>query len=294
MESPTSKSTEYKRTSKGGKIVVFSQSKKREGYEADLVNLEDTFKNLLKCTYIVYEDLAAKKINEYLELYVKGSEDPHDYIMFIVLAHGGYLKEDDKVGGGGRKGELCIKAHDGIFVPVRHFKRLFTANSIKGYTDGQPRVLLINCCRDVKEDLLDTKAPMETALIYRDGTPIWPSFEEMETNYDVPMPQANYCIVYSTVEGRYSYRHPKQGTLLVHELCKEIKSNPEKEFLIMIRDINSKTSYKKLYPTEKGQVVLFQSTLTKEFKLAPKKFWNVDSTIDLVLITCFFGIWLYC
>ena len=54
---------------------------------------------------------------------------------------------------------------------------------------------------------------------------------------------ADILVMYSTIEGHYSFRNPEKGTCFIQALCEEFAENHKEHLLNILTFVNSKVAY---------------------------------------------------
>ena len=77
----------------------------------------------------------------------------------------------------------------------------------------------------------------------------------------------DYIIFHATLPGSFSYRHNKNGSLLVQTLCKSMKECPEEDLLTHSTSVLATISHQDELPGGDVQVCEVSHTLRKRFVL---------------------------
>ncbi|CAL8096745.1 unnamed protein product [Orchesella dallaii] len=200
-----------------GKAVIFNHMKfengqsTRHGTETD----EQKLKNcLLRLGFevFVHRDLKRLEIMDVLHELRKEDHSDSDCLLIVVLSHG----EKNK-----------IYCSDSEYKPEMLWDS-FTADVCPTLA-GKPKIFFIQACRG---DQLDSGIVLKANRTQTDSLPQ----KEEIMNYVVPN-RADFLIVYSTVEGYYSWRNTTEGSWFVQSLTKVLTSHKNKKDLLSMMTI---------------------------------------------------------
>ncbi|ODN05844.1 Caspase-1 [Orchesella cincta] len=238
---------------KRGKAVIFNHMKfengqsTRNGTETDEQKLKNCLLSL-GFEVIVHRDLKRLEIMDVIYELRKEDHSESDCLMIVVLSHG----EKNK-----------IYCSDSDYKPEMLWDA-FTADVCPTLA-GKPKIFWIQACRG---DQLDAG----TKLRSRTQTDSLPQKDSM--NYVVPN-RADFLIVYSTVEGYYSWRNTIEGSWFVQSLTKVISNYKNKKDLLSMMTIVCREvalNFESNVPNnssfdQKKQIPMINSTLIRDIYL---------------------------
>ncbi|KAJ8945946.1 hypothetical protein NQ318_016774 [Aromia moschata] len=200
----------YKKHERRGIAIIFNQEKfyspgcsTRLGTNKDRDDLEEVL-NRLKFDVKVYNDLIYEEIIEVLEVVSKMNHANHDCLLIAVMTHG----EDGK-----------LYAKDRPF-PTRKLWTPFSGIHCPSLA-GKPKLFFIQACRGDKTDPGVMVNCTET------------DSSQDENVYSIPV-TADTLIMYSTVEGYFSWRDPKNGSYFIQSLVRQLKEHHQNRDLLSI------------------------------------------------------------
>lgn len=56
---------------------------------------------------------------------------------------------------------------------------------------------------------------------------------------------ADLLVMYSTAEGYYSFRNPKDGSWFIQALCEELRENPHEDLMTILTGVNRRVAFAK-------------------------------------------------
>ncbi|XP_069689291.1 caspase-like [Periplaneta americana] len=178
-----------------GVALIFNHEKfdrmpARTGSSKDCANLSHELKEL-GFEVRSHKDLSYVEMAAILNETSKEDHSLADCLMVVVMSHGdpGYLHTRDTVY---QTQELWMR---------------FTGNKCPSLI-GKPKLFFIQACRGTQVD-------SGVAVDQVDGYTM---------SYMIPT-HADILIAYSTVEGHYSWRNPRQGSWFIQALCQELSTN---------------------------------------------------------------------
>lgn len=136
---------------------------------------------------------------------------------------------------------------------------------------GKPKLFFIQACRGklVDPGVIKPKFPRGKIIDHVDAT------SEEEEEYFIPN-LADLLIMFSTSEGYYSFRNPKEGSWFIQSLVREFEENSHKELMTILTGVNRRVAYDFQSYNLKSkmdackQIPNIISMLTKGFKFVPK------------------------
>ncbi|XP_063222135.1 caspase-1-like isoform X2 [Bacillus rossius redtenbacheri] len=157
-------------------------------------------------------------------------------------------------------------ASDGAY-PVKDLWQPFTADKCPSLA-AKPKLFFVQACRGKKVD----DGVRVTQTLERD------SIDGSLTSYTIPI-QADILVAYSTVEGYYSWRNPRNGSWFIQSLCKELRVNGASHHLLTLLTFVCRrvaVDYQSAVPFNyemdlKKQVPTITSTLTRLVYFPSKK-----------------------
>lgn len=170
-------------------------------------------------------------------------------------------------------GPHSLHAKDSCY-PVESLWANFIGNRCPSLI-GKPKMFFIQACRG---EALD-----QGVVFYPERQNDKKDCETYEGSNSSP-PMADLLVMYSTYEGHYSWRDPKNGAWFIQSLCSELKANGNKrELLTLLTGVSRRTAYEfqSHVPDDeeynaKKQMPCVVSTLTRSFyftdKATSKKF----------------------
>jgi caspase 7 len=135
---------------------------------------------------------------------------------------------------------------------------------------GKPKLFFIQACRgdQVDHGVLLKDESLES-LSNKSGFTGEPAFK-------IPA-MADFLIMYSTVDGYYSFKSPTNGSWFIQALCDELLESPHEEIMTILVGVNRRVAFimesyvpsRPEYDRAK-QMPVIQSMLTKSFRFANK------------------------
>ncbi|KAJ9575402.1 hypothetical protein L9F63_025647, partial [Diploptera punctata] len=189
------------RHSRRGIAIIFNHKKfsmmaSRSGTDKDCVNLSVQLQNL-GFEVRSYDDLTFGELSQVLSTTSKEDHSNADCLMVVVMSHGdpGYLHSRDRRY---QTEELWLR---------------FVGNKCPTLA-GKPKLFFIQACRGTKVDSgVRVEVDSGKSLDETDGYTV---------SYTIPQ-HADLLIAYSTMEGHYSWRNPRQGSWFIQALCEELE-----------------------------------------------------------------------
>lgn len=244
-----------------GLVLCFSQSRDRNGNETDLNNIKTTFEQHLGCLVIHFPDKSRQDITNILNLVKQVTNLLFDYLVIFVLAHGFRSSID---------GHEYIKDCNNQKIPTELFIKFVRGGILRKFY-GKPKLLFLQTCRTVddEEHSIDKEVMQRNPFRSRvdsdsEGVYMYRSFRgrfatfsmglrmvsnsrrnavtvnQIERRRQSMVPLCEYMIIHSTVPDEYSFRHPQAGSLLIAELCNNLRQDPKAYLDEIIVNINQK------------------------------------------------------
>ncbi|KAJ3660714.1 hypothetical protein Zmor_005150 [Zophobas morio] len=237
--------------SKRGIAVIFNhvdfshpECSRREGSDKDRDDLVEMFHDL-NFNVSVHNDLTAHDIASELIKVSRMDHTDSDCLAIVVMSHG-------------NNGKLYARDRE---YPTRTIWEYFTANNCPTLA-GKPKLLFVQACRG---SCLHSAATLhyQTGGVEEDSSSV-------DAYYSIPV-MADILVMYSTVEGYYSYRDPGKGAYFIKSLVKEMKQyHKTKDLLTILTFVNREvavdfTSYEPGSPEQCGhkQICSIVSMLTR-------------------------------
>ena len=191
----------------------------------------------------------------YMILIVVSKEDhsKNDCLLVSVMSHGGK--------------DGTILAADKNY-NVQELWKNFTGVECKSMI-GKPKLFFIQACRG---ELFDSGVYDDV-----DGT----------VKTVVTSTHADFLIMYSTVEGYYSFRNTANGSWFIQALCEELGTNLKDDFMCILARVNNRVvKMISNFPNnpefnEKKQTSKIESTLTKSIYFFDKLSIPVDEVLKV-------------
>lgn len=245
-----------------GALVVFNQKhiigyNPRSGTDADVKELLISFGRM---GFNIYEKYLHKDLDRrtFLERVKNIAQDEFldnvNCLVVVVLTHG-------------EPGDRLITT-DGGFIFVSDITSVFSSSP---HLTGKPKLFLIQACKGEEKtdmtqqvDSMDSSNVKESAVISEDKK-IVTDYTFNGTLHD------DMLIVYSTVEGKVSWRHTEEGSWLIQEFCRNMSTFGRTEDVVSIITRTLKCIASIYYSESDNniykQMPVFISTLTKDFYL---------------------------
>ncbi|KAL7022379.1 hypothetical protein ACKWTF_012217 [Chironomus riparius] len=241
-----------------GFALIFNQVKikgesERKGSEKDAKDLAQVL-NEIGFTVRICTDFSSKEI--YQNLYTLSQQDhsDNDCLLITIMTHG---KRDGK-----------IFSSDGEIL-VNDLWENFLGDKCETLI-GKPKLFFIQACRGTSTDpgiLLKPKPPIRAATLADtvDAKAVKEEFFVLPTLADL-------LVMYSTAEGFYSFRNPKDGSWFIQALCEELRENSHEELMTILTGVNRRVAFAKqsyvphIHELDASkQMPIIQSMLTKGF-----------------------------
>ncbi|KAG8233288.1 hypothetical protein J437_LFUL012223 [Ladona fulva] len=212
---------------------------KRSGAEEDGRTLSYTMKHL-GFDVREYKDKESSEIMEILSQVAGENHTEHDCLLVAIMSHG----EENGI----------LFASDYAYKVDEVWGR-FKADKVPTLA-GKPKIFLFQACRGKK---------LEKSVITFDST-------DSSSSRGLILPSsADFLMVYSTVEGHYSWRNTTEGSWLIQDLCKELnKDARSKDMLTILTNTLRRVAYTRFSSTpttpdmnRRQQMPVFSSTLTR-------------------------------
>lgn len=210
----------------------------------------------------VFDDLSRKEVLETLKEVSREDHTENDCLVVVVMSHG-------------EQGVLY--ARDNKY-NVDSLWKNFIGTSCPSLI-GKPKMFFIQACRGEQFD-------EGVALVARGPKDMVDSRHEPVV-YSIPA-MADLLVMYSTYDGYYSWRNPKQGSWFMQSLCKELTLNGRsKDLLLLLTGVTRRTAfeYQSFVPYDERmdamkQIPCIVSMLTKVFYFTKKTKSKVVTDID--------------
>ncbi|KAJ6637846.1 Caspase-1 [Pseudolycoriella hygida] len=174
---------------------------KRHGTEIDCQRLRKAFE-LLDFKVKEYHDLKREEINKELQKVADMDHGNNDCIVVIVLSHG-------------ETGRL--EALDGSYDVNEIWEPFLSCPTLV----GKPKIFFIQACRGSQTDPGIPVMSMEDASTKGDMVD---SLGSKPKHFLIPS-MADLLVMYSTYEGYFAFRNPRQGSCFIQALCDELELN---------------------------------------------------------------------
>ncbi|XP_053685960.1 caspase-like [Sabethes cyaneus] len=238
----------------------FSTMAKRNGTDKDRDDICNVLKNL-DFDVRVFDDLNRKELLDKLKEVSRENHTENDCLLVVVMSHG-------------EQGVLY--ASDNKYT-VESLWKNFVGDACPSLI-GKPKLFFIQACRGEQFD-----AGVSFRSVSKD---VVDSINEPVT-YSIPA-MADLLVMYSTYDGFYSWRNPRQGSWFVQSLCKELTENGKvRDLLTLLTGVTRRTAYEfqSFVPYDKQmdrkkQVPCLVSMLTKTFYFTKKTKSRVVTTIN--------------
>ncbi|CAH1179716.1 unnamed protein product [Phaedon cochleariae] len=194
----------------------------------------------------ILTDATTKEISDKLKQVADMDLKEYNFLIVYFLTHGDYFNKLHTKDG-------TVKAHD-IW---EHFRKCRSL-------ENKPKMFVFQAC---KGDKFTTTGTSSEGI----ETPNIVPYSAFKTEHLAP----DMLVVYSTLEGRFSYRNPLTGSWFIQELCKNINTYGKRDDVISLLTRTAKCVSGNYYheghlPYEK-QMPIFISTLSKKFYLNRNK-----------------------
>lgn len=240
----------------------FSTMAKRNGTDKDRDDICNALYGL-DFDVRVFDDLSRKEVLEQLKEVSKLDHSDNDCLLVVVMSHG-------------EQGVLY--ARDNKY-NVDSLWKNFVGNSCPSLI-GKPKMFFIQACRGEQFDegvtFASSNAPKD--MVDSRHEPVL---------YLVPA-MADLLVMYSTYEGYYSWRNPRQGSWFIQSLCTELDEQGRvRDLLTLLTGVTRRTAYEyqSFVPQNekmdaKKQIPSIVSMLTKTFYFTKKTKSKVVTDID--------------
>ena len=137
---------------------------------------------------------------------------------------------------------------------------------------GKPKLFFIDACRgDLTDPGVIFKPKQDSLEKLKNGDEV----DAQLTDQIFVIPKlADLLVMYGTVEGYQSIYVPNNGSWFIQTLCKELRSNPNKDLMWILTGVNRRLAYEKEAnienKPEKKQMPQIISMLTKKLYFHPK------------------------
>ncbi|XP_001849630.2 caspase [Culex quinquefasciatus] len=269
-EKPVSRPTleEYYDTTNGrrGQALVFSHMNftamaKRNGTDKDRDDICTALYEL-DFNVHVYEDLSRKEVLETLKKWSLEDHSDSDCLVVVVMSHGE---------------EGVLYARDSKYNVDALWKN-FVGNACPSLI-GKPKMFFIQACRGEEFD--------EGVTLKTDGPKDMVDSKKEQVSYSIPA-MADLLVMYSTYDGHYSWRNPKQGSWFIQSMCREFKENGRiRDLLTLLTGVARRTAfeYQSFVPNNEKMDAMKQmpclvSMLTKTFYFTKKTKSKVVTAIE--------------
>lgn len=241
----------------------FSTMAKRNGTDKDRDDICRVLDDL-DFDVRVFNDYSRKELLETLKDVSKEDHSNSDCLVVVVMTHG-------------EQGVLY--ARDNKY-NVDSLWRPFIGKACPSLI-GKPKMFFIQACRGEQFDEGVTfKAASSTSRDMVDS-------RDERVTYSIPA-MADLLVMYSTYEGYYSWRNPRQGSWYIQALCTELKENGKvRDLLTLLTGVTRRTAYEyqSYVPYDdrmdcKKQIPQIVSMLTKTFYFTKKTKSKVVATIE--------------
>ncbi|XP_065084025.1 caspase-like [Ochlerotatus camptorhynchus] len=229
----------------------FSSMAKRNGTDKDRDDICNVLYGL-DFEVRVFDDLSRKEVLETLKEVSREDHTDNDCLVVVVMSHG-------------EQGVLY--ARDNKYTVDSLWKN-FVGKSCESLI-GKPKLFFIQGCRGEQLD--------EGVTMAAHGPKDMVDSRREPIVYSIPA-MADLLVMYSTYDGYYSWRNPKQGSWFIQSLCKELTDNGRtKDLLLLLTGVTRRTAfeYQSFVPHDKRmdamkQIPCIVSMLTKVFYFTKK------------------------
>lgn len=244
----------------------FSTMPSRKGTEKDCDDICSVLFDL-DFDVRVFNDLSRKELLETLKEVSREDHTDNDCLVVVVMSHGEHG---------------ILYARDNKY-NVDSLWKNFLGNSCPSLI-GKPKMFFIQACRGEKfdEGVVFSSPQM---MSYKPKDMVDSRSEQLV--FSIPA-MADLLVMYSTYEGYYSWRNPRQGSWFIQSLTKELKVNGKvKDLLTLLTGVSRRTAYEfqSCVPHDERmdrmkQIPCLVSMLTKTFYFTKKTKSRVVTTID--------------
>ncbi|KXJ71200.1 caspase-like [Aedes albopictus] len=240
----------------------FSTMAKRNGTDKDRNDICNSL-YALDFEVRVFDDLSRKEVLETLKEVSREDHSDNDCLVVIVMSHG-------------EQGVLY--ARDNKY-NVDSLWKNFVGNSCPSLI-GKPKMFFIQACRGEQFD-------EGVAFAARAAPKDMVDSRHEPVVYSIPA-MADLLVMYSTYEGYYSWRNPRQGSWFIQSLCMELDENGRvRDLLTLLTGVTRRTAYEfqSFVPHDAKmdcmkQIPCIVSMLTKTFYFTKKTRSKVVTDID--------------
>ncbi|XP_055592854.1 caspase-like [Uranotaenia lowii] len=243
----------------------FETMAKRQGTDKDREDICEEL-NELDFDVRVFDDLNRKKLLDTLKDVSKEDHTDNDCLVVVVMTHG-------------EQGVLY--ASDSKY-NVDSLWKNFVGDACPSLI-GKPKLIFIQACRGEQfDDGVSFKAAPASNVVK--------DFVDSRNEpvvYAIPA-MADLLVMYSTYEGYYSWRNPRQGSWFIQSLCRELTEHgKQRDLLTLLTGVIRRTAfeYQSFVPHDermdcKKQIPCMVSMLTKTFYFTKKTRSKVVTAID--------------
>ncbi|XP_058456374.1 uncharacterized protein LOC131433793 [Malaya genurostris] len=242
----------------------FSTMSTRNGTDKDRDNICNVLEDL-EFEVRVFDNFARKELLQTLKAVSEENHSENDCLAVVVMSHGeeGFLYASDKK------------------YNVEFLWKHFIGDACPSLI-GKPKMFFIQACRGEQFD----RGSVFTAKIA--SKDVVDSKKE-QMMFSIPA-MADLLVMYSTPEGYYSWRNPRDGSWFIQSLCKELKENGKlRDLLTLMTGVSRRTAYEfqSFVPHDermdaKKQVPCIVSTLTKTLYFTKKSRNKLETFIECI------------
>ncbi|XP_058831650.1 caspase-1-like [Topomyia yanbarensis] len=212
----------------------------------------------------VFDDLNRQRVLETLKEVSQEDHSDSDCLVVVVMSHGE---------------QGVVYARDNKY-NVDSLWKNFVGNACPSLI-GKPKMFFIQACRGEQFDQGVQFRPLKAAP--KDMV----DSKKDQVVFSIPA-MADLLVMYSTFEGYYSWRNPRQGSWFIQSLCKELKENGKvRDLLTLLTGVSRRTAYEwqSFVPHDERmdamkQIPCIVSMLTKTFYFTKKTRSKVVTAID--------------
>ncbi|XP_055627014.1 caspase-like isoform X2 [Toxorhynchites rutilus septentrionalis] len=243
----------------------FSTMPSRNGTDKDRDDISSVLYDL-DFDVRVFNDLSRKELLETLREVSREDHTKNDCLVVVVMSHG-------------EQGVLY--ARDNKY-SVDSLWRHFLGNACPSLI-GKPKMFFIQACRGEKFD----EGVVFSSPQMRNKPRDMVDSRSDQLVFSIPT-MADLLLMYSTYDGYYSWRNPRQGSWFIQALQKELKENGKvKDLLTLLTGVSRRTAYEyqSCVPHDERmdcmkQIPCLVSMLTKTFYFTKKTKSRVVTTIE--------------
>lgn len=239
----------------------FSVMAKRNGADKDRDDICNTLYGL-DFDVRVFDDLSRKEVLDRLKDVSREDHSDNDCLVVVMMSHG-------------EQGVLY--ARDNKY-NVDSLWKNFVGNACPSLI-GKPKMFFIQACRGEQFDegvAYAAKSPKDMV-----------DSRQEQVLYSIPA-MADLLVMYSTYDGYYSWRNPRQGSWFIQSLCTELDENGRvRDLLTLLTGVSRRTAYEfqSFVPHNAKmdamkQIPCIVSMLTKTFYFTKKTRSRVVTDID--------------